>query len=582
MSEGAGQSESAVKVGGARRRPSGVAAVVCLAAALWASSAAAQEVEEAEEREITFTVDEVEEDGQPLVSAEIGLAAGQRPEVRGDDPDRYVLKPPSEELSFVGVFFARGTATNIAITNPLRTGLVVGRLFGSNESTTVDERSYYAEQRLIGFLTYAPKLLNQRARLRAAFEVDFIYGDASNGAGANVGGAINGDQVNLQTKRLAVEVGLLDDWYAVIGLQALTDNVHDPHYADPYIMLHSGYHLAFWGTDAAGAAVYGKAGGWLKVKAAAYSLWENVPHEDDDVWLAQLDVSTRPGGDWWVGASAWYLSEKSNGRSGFGLRSQVAQANGAGVLLQEDFDYDYTADITWLGVNVQRNVWFKTDRLALDGFAIMNIGSIEKRDPETGRVLQEADVMGYAALGEVAYRFGRTRNDVASLEVMTSSGDFDLDDARYGTVATGQLYGVPGAAFGSPRLLLLMPDLRVVNRQVAAVGDLSNGGYGLMAGVANLQYDLIANRLTGKLGMGSAFSAVDVPSTGARYIGTEMNAELYVALDSLLIVGFHGGYLFLGDFYDSPEVVFTPDGEVFGGRPEDPWVAYASLTWVAF
>jgi len=42
--------------------------------------------------------------------------------------------------------------------------------------------------------------------------------------------------VNLQTKRLAVEVGLLDDWYAVIGLQALTDNVHDPHYADPYIM----------------------------------------------------------------------------------------------------------------------------------------------------------------------------------------------------------------------------------------------------------------------------------------------------------------------------------------------------------
>ncbi|MEO1267291.1 MAG: hypothetical protein AAFX99_04270, partial [Myxococcota bacterium] len=297
---------------------------------------------------------------------------------------------------------------------------------------------------------------------------------------------------------------------------------------------------------------------------------------------AHFEGAFRLGADWWLGASAWYLSEKSNGRSGFGLRSQVAQANGAGVLVQDDVDFDYTADIVWLGLNVQRNIWFKTDRLALNGFAIANVGSINKTDPESGDLLLESEVLGYAALGEVAYRFGRTRNDVASFELMTASGDFDLDDARYGTVATGQLYGVPGTAFGSPRLLLLMPDLRVVNRQVAAVGDLSNGGYGLMAGVANLQVDLIANQLTGKLGLGSAFSAVDVPSTGARYIGTELNGELYLALDSLLIVGLHGGYLFLGDFYDSPEVVFSADGEAFAGRPQDPWVAYGSLTWVAF
>jgi len=532
------------------------------------------------DEEMTFTLEEVQTD-PTFTGITSGLAGGQRPELDPERPDRYVLRPPKSELSFVGIYFARMTTTNIAVANPLRTGQVAGRLFGSNESTTVDDSAWYVEQRMLGFLTYAPKLLNEKARLRAGFEVDFIYGDASNGVGANVGGGVNGDQVNLQTKRMAIEAQIVPGWYGVLGLQALTDSVHDPEKTDPNVLLHSGYHLGFWGTDAAGAALYGKVGEWLEVKVAGYGLWENVPHKADDVWLAQADAAVRVAEDWWVGASAWTLRDQGNGASGYGLRSPIARGNGAAVLLQNDVDYDYDAQLAWLGLNVARNSWFKFDRLVLDGYAIWNFGSIDKLDPETGALLQEASVLGFAGLAEVAYRYGRTRNDVVAFEGLYTSGDFDLDDAKYGGVATGQLYGVPGAIFGSHRSLLLMPDLRVVNRQFAAVSDISNGGYGLIAGFGNLQYDLIANRLTAKVGTGVAMSSVDVPSTGARYIGTEANAELYYALDTLLIAGLHGGYLWLGDFYGAPETTYVVnDGPVV--KPANPWMSYASLTWIAF
>lgn len=553
-----------------------IGALIGLAMALAAAEVAAQE-----DQEIVFSQEEAGVYDAPIGGLNTGLQGGQVPERDPNDPKRFVLKPPSKELSFVGLWFSRLTTTNIAVTNPLRTGQVAGRLFGSNESTTVEDASWYAEQRLLSFFTYRPQLLNQKVSLRAAFEVDFIYGDASNGVGANVGGGVNGDQVNLQTKRLAIEVGLAPSWYAVVGLQAITDTVHDPEKTDPNQVLHSGYHLAFWGTDAAGAVLYGAHEDWLKVKAGVYGLWEGVPHEADDVWIAQLDGSFRVAEAWWVGASAWRLVDDGNGASGYGLRSPTAAGNGAAVLRQTDVKYDYNAELYWLGLNVQRNSWLRFDRLVLDGFAIWNLGTIDKLDPETGAVLQTADVLGFSALGEVAYRFGRTRNDVVSFMALYTSGDFDLDDAQYGGVATGQLYGVPGAIFGSARSLLLLPDLRVVNRQFAAVSDISNGGLGLITGFGNLQYDLIANRLTAKVGGGAALSSVDVPSTGGRFIGSELNGELYWAIDTLLIAGLHGGYLWLGDFYGPPETTFGAEpGST--AIPRNPWMVYASLTWVAF
>ena len=73
---------------------------------------------------------------------------------------------------------------------------------------------------------------------------------------------------------------------------------------------------------------------------------------------------------------------------------------------------------------------------------------------------------------------------------------------------------------------------------------------------------------------------MDVPSTGERFIGTELNGELYYALDSLLIVGAHGGYLWLGDFYGAPETTYTLEGPAV--KPSNPWVFFSSLTWVAF
>jgi hypothetical protein len=57
---------------------------------------------------------------------------------------------------------------------------------------------------------------------------------------------------------------------------------------------------------------------------------------------------------------------------------------------------------------------------------------------------------------------------------------------------------------------------------------------------------------------------------------------VFFAIDTLLIVGAHGGYLFLGDIYSSREGVTIEDPVLGTVKPDDPWMLYTSLTWVAF
>ena len=121
--------------------------------------------------------------------------------------DKEVPQKANKEFQFLAFFFTKGVANNIYPENTLLKGQVVGRLFGSNTTTTSDSlRPRYVEQRILPFFIYSPKLFNGRATLRASFEIDWTWGDVSYGTGGNGGSAFSADQVNIQTQNLELEL----------------------------------------------------------------------------------------------------------------------------------------------------------------------------------------------------------------------------------------------------------------------------------------------------------------------------------------------------------------------------------------
>ena len=175
---------------------------------------------------------------------------------------------------------------------------------------------------------------------------------------------------------------------------------------------------------------------------------------------------------------------------------------------------------------------------------------------------------------EAAWRWGRASGDVLSLELMYASGDDTPDDRTVSSVVTGNAYGVPGALHATHRSLLLFPDSRVVNRQVAVVYDPGNLGYGVTAAFLNGSVDVIDETLTLKLDYALAAAAAQ-PTDGDRFIGQELNGEVLYRPMPFLWFGAHAAIVRLGTFLEGR----VNDDPLPDGRP---WVGYLTMTWVHF
>ncbi|MCB9523061.1 MAG: hypothetical protein H6702_06735 [Myxococcales bacterium] len=490
-------------------------------------------------------------------------------------------------LTYVGVFFSRATRTNVKSTSDLVDGLLTGRLYGPNGTTTDDDGLSYVEQRYLGFFTYKPTLLDGRAKLKAAFEIDFTFGDASNTSRGNAGAAINGDTVNLQTKRLAADIELIKGLNLVVGLQPLADSAHDPTTVFPDTLMHGGTHLTFWGTDAAGVSLFGKLHRRLVGRVSWFDLYLNQSDKDDDVQLLMADAEVGVSDATQVGLHLWYLRDRSRGVGsalGAGPGSPLGDYNGAAPLrLSPDLAQ---GDLFYVGLDASYNRWLAGGPLTVSGFAVANFGSFEvvpgpcraegARVPCPTPAFDDtpADLLGFLVDLEAAWRWGRTNGDLLSLELLYATGDDSPQDRTLSSVVTGNNYGIPGALHGTHRSLLLFPDIRSVNRQVAVVYDPANLGHGVMAAFLNGSVDLVADQLNLKLGLATAQAAAVEAGTD-RFIGVEGNAELLYRPMPFLWFGAHAAVVRLGKFLEG-RVTEDP-------LPESrPWTTYLSLTWVHF
>lgn len=516
------------------------------------------------------------------------------------DPDRDSLARTTPEqlrngddsqLRFLAYFIARAEVTNVAPTNDLLQGRVVGRLFGPNTTTTSQGTSWLVEQRLIPFVVFEPKILDRMARLRASFELNWTWGDTSYSTGGNFGGALSGRSVNLETQNVEVEIDLPRHWHVNIGLQRLWDNVRDPYRTFFTTEALTSERLAFWGTDAVGISAHGALWGQL-FRFGAYDLYHNKVQDDDHVLLfeALTDRDIRDG--WHVGGSVRYLRDTSSGAGGVSVLGQgpdstLADYNGAFRFPLNGLKYH--ANLAWVGLDTSYNPEFTAGRFGGSAFAVASLGRVDVLQ-QNGSYGKAADVLGLALDARAGYRYGNSRYDVVTGEVVYTTGDGNsIADGRYSGVITGNTYGAPAGVFTTSGAYLLLPHSNVVNRYYSAVPDLSNQGYGLTAGTVNASYDLVRNVLTAKVGGAAGWSNV-APRGGGHFIGVEGNAMLAWRIRVFLSLELHAAYLHLGGFYDSPKeqpaaitTMSNPTAAAAGtGRPRDPWTTFLALKWLMF
>ncbi len=493
-------------------------------------------------------------------------------------PNQRLPDPKAPEFRFIGYWFSRGTTSDIAPTNELLRGQIIGRLFGPNTTNTSKSVSLFAEQRFVPMFIYSPSILDGVATFRSLFKIDMTWGDAAYGVGGNIGGGLNGGQVNLQTLLANVDIHPTDaKWNVVIGLQRVFDNVRDPNVAAVSTAQTSGYKLSYFGTQAVGVSFFANPNPETQLRAGYFQFYENLINENDDVAFWMFDIESRLTPRFEAGLDAWFAWDRGKSGGGIsvlgqGLNSTLAEYNGAPRLSFPTSKY--TANLLWLGGHAAYNRDFATGRWWFDGFLMSNLGTIDTVGSGTARY---ADIFGFSANASAQYKYGMTVNDRISFEALFTTGDGNgASDGTVGSVITGNVYGSPTAIYGNHRALLLFPDPKVVNRYYSAVHDISNMGYGVTGLFANASHDFIPNKVMGKVGVATALSNV-IPRNGGSVIGTEVNAELTYTYKVFLSFGLSAGYMMMGSFYDSPNVTYDHV------RPEqNPWVVFATLTWLMF
>ncbi|MBL8953570.1 MAG: hypothetical protein JNK82_22535 [Myxococcaceae bacterium] len=499
---------------------------------------------------------------------------------------------PLSDFRLISYFFTRFSVTNMlgdpaglrgVALGPFGTGLGSATRVGPNSTTA------FFESRWIPVIEYSPWFVDDLATMRAQFEIDFMWGLGANAVQQNSGGGLNADMINLQTKNLNVSLYPTrrpSQLAITVGIQPFYDSVLDPTRTGVAEIVRTGYKLSFLGTDGTGISIFWAPLEQLKLRAALLFIGASQPDKalmDDPrlkfALMTMFDATyeLRPGTS--IGVSGWWLRDDTKGQAyafeGLVLSGPASTGlNGFTGTAKLPIEQP-VGNVGYAGINFQHNQGFNTGRFAASGYFMLNAGKYETTREMT-TFQRQIDILGFAADLEVQYQFGRTANDVVTLEGLYTSGDNDPADGRYTGAYTLNFYGLPGAVWFTHRTLLLFPFTSTVNNYVGAVTDISNQGLGTWAGIASAQYDVVPHTLNVKVGAAAAGANANAPVLTAgqvpgRFMGVEVNAELKWHIRYLMTVGLHGAYMFLGDFYRGNTRV-----------TQNPFALFTTFTWYAF
>jgi hypothetical protein len=390
-------------------------------------------------------------------------------------------------------------------------------------------------------------------------EFDMQFGDSAYTTGRNMGGGLEADTTNLETKNLYV-------WFKVpdtsvdftVGVQNVLDS-----YAGVLI----GY------ADMAGVFANFKLEpvtvrlGWAK-------FWENQIHEADDIDFFIAEAKFSPTKDVKIGANLYFLNDMGGGAKGptsattggiaglygRGAAGTVNPAEFAGVAALRKVR-------VWIpGVDFSANV----GPAKLSGFAFYEFGEAEGTD-------NNVDISGYVVDLRADANLGPGK---AFLEAIYVSGDDNKTDKDYEGVITGSNYNLAGSFYARTGMMILLPSADDINTSYGLTYDPANGGAGMfhVAGGFSMKF---MDKLSGAANVGYIQAAKSrARDQGSVYnfakekaMGTEINAGVSYNITKGLDFGLRAGYAWLGSAYDTNAAgTATQDND-------NLWVSFASLKY---
>lgn len=412
--------------------------------------------------------------------------------------------------------------------------------------------------------------VDERARLRfqvgdenvkgvAFFELDQLWGGGAYATGRNVGGGLETDTTNIETKDLFI-------WFKVPNTSVdVTAGVLNA--SDSYAGMLFGY------ADFAGVVATGKFEP-VNWRFGYGKLWENAVAKADDIDLWLLEGKFNPTKDVKLGVNFYFLNDMSGGNKGGGFPPGALLT---AATMPPEIPSGYRSLRVYIpGVDFAANV----GPAALSGFGFYQFGTA-KYPAGTA----DSKVKGFALDLRADANLGPGKGFLETVYVSGNSFD-GAGDKDYKSIVTLNNYNLAGAFFARTDMFLLFPnldDIQYVDAELAY--DSSNGGAGLWF-IGGGYTQKLMDKLTGKVGLGYLAAA----KKSARYLGTsgggtatdpynfknnsamatEVNAVLTYNIAKGLDFGVTGAYAFLGSAYE-------PTGG--GSKAHNPWETHGRLVY---
>jgi hypothetical protein len=408
---------------------------------------------------------------------------------------------------------------------------------------------FFTEQR--ARLKYTAKL-NNSVKLVTQFEIDSRWGDTSQGAsdkgaGRNQGGAMEADQVNLETKNVYMEfkVPYLPT-IARAGIQPVDDM----------------YKGIFVGTDAAALTTVTKLDktsiylGWLRG-------YDNKNFNGADSTIPVVNA-TSDG----KGTSGFVPGRYSLDSFMLDVKYDVSKNLKIGVsdyVLYENLSKGSNV-LNTMGLNASYNF----GPGVIDGFVLFQFG--DNPVSNFGQAGQKVSSFAANLGGKVKAGPGTARANF-----LYASGDDGKGhvSAFQGLNQLGD--GNTTSTFPAAQMTILITNTKyAANTDRGLINTVTNYNQGVMGAFLGYDVDIDNVFIKGNLGLAAAarenqtFKPKNQRTGGfnSNYIGTEINAEVGYKISENLTASLVSGYVFLGDYWKDTAQATT------GGpikTPDDPW-----------
>lgn len=405
-------------------------------------------------------------------------------------------------------------------------------------------------------------IANENAGVVWHNELDFNFGGQAYQNGRNLGGGLSADTTNLETKQLYLYFKVPSlNLRTTVGVNWVTDDF------DWVILSNDTAGFQF---DYATAAT--------KAKFGVYRFWDpriNAVSDNVDFYMLSGSQQLSPAAR--IGVAGYWLKDGSGG-DGNGLLSQGVTVNNAYAnlgfngatgnksLIAAGTKYDLNSYFTGIFGDVA------VGPVKLEAWYVYNFGKVD----QTGK--DSIDIKGFAADVRAS---AKVKGVALSLDALYVSGSTKDADKEFG-FTNSALYAVASNFMYKQGMMILLPDGNDWGISSAYAYNVSNiyedRFLGVMGLFGNVNFPLPGN-FSGKIGLGTMYSAEKRAVNGNSYMGTEVNGTLSYDVNKNASISLNTAYALTGDFYKVSDAQAAASTKGVKANTDPKNISYTTLVF---